>query len=92
MQRLKNFNKVYALQLATIFLGFIIFGISENIKGPAIPRIQFDFNLNEQQLGTLLYFKCLRLSNCLFVYYCSSEKMGDQGCKYFILCLHAGFG
>ncbi|MFM9331562.1 MFS transporter [Paenibacillus mesotrionivorans] len=59
MQRLKNFNKVYALQLATIFLGFIIFGISENIKGPAIPRIQFDFNLNEQQLGTLLSLNAL---------------------------------
>ncbi len=59
MQRLKDFNKVYALQLATIFLGFIIFGISENIKGPAIPRIQFDFNLNEQQLGTLLSLNAL---------------------------------
>ncbi|WP_150267280.1 MFS transporter [Paenibacillus tepidiphilus] len=49
----------YALQLATIFLGFIVFGISENIKGPAIPRIQFDFALGEQQLGTLLSLNAL---------------------------------
>jgi fucose permease len=47
------------MQLATIFLGFIIFGISENIKGPAIPRIQFDFGLNEAQLGSLLSLNAL---------------------------------
>lgn len=50
----RGINKMYALQLATIFLGFIIFGLSENIKGPAIPRIQFDFRLDEQQIGSLL--------------------------------------
>jgi len=50
----RGINKTYALQLATIFLGFIIFGLSENIKGPAIPRIQFDFRLDEQQIGSLL--------------------------------------
>lgn len=59
MQPSKYFNKVYALQLVTIFLGFIVFGISENIKGPAIPRIQFDFNLNEAQLGSLLSLNAL---------------------------------
>ncbi|MFC4775736.1 MFS transporter [Paenibacillus sp. GCM10023252] len=47
------------MQLATIFIGFIIFGFSENIKGPAIPRIQFDFQLNESQLGTLLALNAL---------------------------------
>ncbi|WP_141503010.1 MFS transporter [Paenibacillus luteus] len=52
-------SKTYAMQLATIFLGFIIFGISENIKGPAIPRIQFDFHLDEMQLGTLLSLNAL---------------------------------
>ncbi|GAA0836188.1 MFS transporter [Bifidobacterium pullorum subsp. gallinarum] len=45
--------------MATIFLGFIIFGISENIKGPAIPRIQFDFRLDEMQIGTLLSLNAL---------------------------------
>lgn len=58
-RRLEKFNKVYAMQLATIFLGFIIFGFSENIKGPVIPRIQFDFMLNESQLGTLLSLNAL---------------------------------
>ncbi|WP_151735449.1 MFS transporter [Paenibacillus tengchongensis] len=59
MKQQGRLNKTYALQLATIFLGFIIFGISENIKGPAIPRIQFDFALSEQQLGTLLSLNAL---------------------------------
>ncbi|OMF22249.1 MFS transporter [Paenibacillus sp. FSL H8-0548] len=59
MQKRQRFNKGYALQLTTIFLGFIIFGISENIKGPAIPRIQFDFMLDEMELGTLLSLNAL---------------------------------
>lgn len=50
---------IYAMQLVTIFLGFIVFGISENIKGPAIPRIQLAFNLDEQQLGSLLSMNAL---------------------------------
>lgn len=65
-----KFNKVYALQLATIFIGFIIFGFSENIKGPAIPRIQFDFMLSESQLGTLLSLNALGyLIACSFTAY-----------------------
>ncbi|SFD78312.1 Fucose permease [Paenibacillus catalpae] len=63
-------NKIYAMQLATIFIGFIIFGFSENIKGPAIPRIQFDFMLNESQLGTLLSLNALGyLIACSFTAY-----------------------
>ncbi|MEH7495546.1 MFS transporter [Neobacillus niacini] len=54
-----KFNKIYAIQLATIFIGFIIFGFSENIKGPAIPRVQFEFMLSESQLGTLLSLNAL---------------------------------
>ena len=38
----------------TIFVGFLIFGLSENVKGPAIPRIQMDFSLSDLQLGFLL--------------------------------------
>ncbi|WP_132309829.1 MFS transporter [Paenibacillus sp. BK033] len=65
-----KFNKIYAMQLATIFIGFIIFGFSENIKGPAIPRIQFDFMLNESQLGTLLSLNALGyLIACSFTAY-----------------------
>lgn len=57
--RLRTVNKNYALQLAAIFIGFIVFGISENVKGPAIPRIQYDFALDEQQLGSLLSLNAL---------------------------------
>lgn len=63
-------NKIYVMQLATIFIGFIIFGFSENIKGPAIPRIQFDFLLSESQLGTLLSLNALGyLIACSFTAY-----------------------
>lgn len=47
-------KNLYVMQVAIIFLGFIIFGLSENIKGPAIPRIQMDFMLDETQIGMLL--------------------------------------
>ncbi|WP_201005940.1 MFS transporter [Paenibacillus glycanilyticus] len=58
------------MQLATIFIGFVIFGFSENIKGPAIPRIQLDFMLNESQLGTLLSLNALGyLIACSFTAY-----------------------
>ena len=58
-KRTRTFNKTYAVQLAAIFSAFVIFGFSENIKGPAIPRIQFDFLLSESQLGTLLSLNAL---------------------------------
>lgn len=58
-KRARTFNKTYAVQLAAIFSAFVIFGFSENIKGPAIPRIQFDFLLSESQLGTLLSLNAL---------------------------------
>ncbi|RRJ62603.1 MFS transporter [Paenibacillus oralis] len=60
----------YYLQLATVFVGFFIFGFSENIKGPAIPRIQTDFGIDEMQVGTLLSFNSLGyLLACSFTAY-----------------------
>lgn len=49
----------YKILVITIFFGFLIFGFSENIKGPAIPRFQSDFNLNELNLGLLLALNSL---------------------------------
>ncbi|WP_042375220.1 MFS transporter [Neobacillus jeddahensis] len=45
--------------LFVVFGGFLIFGLSENIKGPAIPSMQSEFNLNESQLGILLALNSL---------------------------------
>jgi MFS family permease len=44
----------YYILLCIVFGGFLIFGLSENIKGPAIPIIQTDFSLSQTQLGILL--------------------------------------
>jgi fucose permease len=53
--------------LLVIFGGFLIFGFSENIKGPAIPRMQVDFSLTEVQLGWLLALNSLGyLAACSF--------------------------
>lgn len=44
----------YYLLLIVIFGGFLIFGVSENIKGPAIPEIQNELSLSDGTLGLLL--------------------------------------
>ncbi|WP_328591952.1 MFS transporter [Bacillus salipaludis] len=42
------------LLLFVVFGGFFIFGLSENVKGPALPVMQSEFKLHESQLGFLL--------------------------------------
>ncbi len=37
-----------------VFIGFLMFGFSENIKGPALPRMQSDFMIGEMEVGILL--------------------------------------
>jgi fucose permease len=51
----KNTSKrnFYILTLV-IFASYTIFGISESVKGPAIPRMQTDLSISEWQIGLLL--------------------------------------
>ncbi|WP_286171882.1 MFS transporter [Gracilibacillus phocaeensis] len=44
----------YILLLFVIFGGFFIFGISENIKGPALPEMQTELTITDGTLGILL--------------------------------------
>lgn len=56
--------------LSVVFGGFLVFGLSENVKGPAIPRLQLDFGLSEGQLGLLLALNSLGyLVACSFTSY-----------------------
>ncbi|MFE7083931.1 MFS transporter [Priestia megaterium] len=71
---LEKYN--YFILLSIVFGGFLIFGLSENIKGPAIPEIQADFHLNEGQLGFLLALNSLGyLLACSFTSFLS-DKVG----------------
>jgi MFS family permease len=47
-------KKYIPLSFFVIFLGYLVFGLSENIKGPAIPRMQIDYGIDELQVGFLL--------------------------------------
>lgn len=58
-QQRQHTRRNYTWQILTVFIGFLIFGFSENIRGPAIPRIQTDFSLSEMQIGTLLSLNSL---------------------------------
>lgn len=55
----KASKRNYIFQVLTVFIGFLVFGFSENVKGPAIPRIQTNFGLDEMQIGTLLSLNSL---------------------------------
>ncbi|MDQ0223807.1 MFS transporter [Metabacillus niabensis] len=59
VQQLQPQKKTIYLPYFVIFVGYLVFGFSENIKGPAIPRIQADFAIDELQIGTLLAFNSL---------------------------------
>ena len=49
----------FILLTIAIFLGYLLFGLSENVKGPAIPRMQTDLNIDEFQVGLLLAINAL---------------------------------
>nr|WP_188998621.1 MFS transporter [Paenibacillus nasutitermitis] len=57
MQPAKRWNSLWLLLV--VFTGFLIFGFSENSKGPALPRMQADFSLSEWQIGLLLSLNSL---------------------------------
>ncbi|UOQ48081.1 MFS transporter [Gracilibacillus caseinilyticus] len=44
----------YYMLLFVIFGGYLIFGVSENIKGPALPEMQSELVLSDGTLGLLL--------------------------------------
>ena len=49
----------FVLLTIAIFLGYLIFGLSENVKGPAIPQMMTDLNIDEIQIGFLLAINAL---------------------------------
>ncbi len=57
LKRQVDYN--YYILLVVIFGGFLIFGLSENVRGPAIPKIQSEFMIGETQLGLLLALNSL---------------------------------
>jgi fucose permease len=57
VSKLSKYN--YFILLLVVFGGFLVFGLSENIKGPALPSIQLDLSLSEAQLGFLLAINSL---------------------------------
>ncbi len=55
----KTDRRNYILLVLVIFTSFVFFGISENIKGPAIPFMQAEFALSELEVGIMLAMNSL---------------------------------
>lgn len=88
----QNKKKNYYLLLMVVFSGFIVFGFSENIKGPAIPRMQADFSLNEMQVGLLLALNALGyLLACSFTGFLI-KKVGIKNSSYIAFISMAAAG
>jgi MFS family permease len=49
----------FVLLTLMIYIAYLIFGMSENVKGPAIPRMQSDLGINEFEVGLLLAVNAL---------------------------------
>ena len=88
--KLSNESKTYQgrnlifLSLA-IFLGFTIFGLSENVKGPAIPPMQLDFDMSETVLGVILALNSFGyLIACVFTA-TLARRIGFKACL--VICL-----
>ncbi|MBB6674953.1 MFS transporter [Cohnella nanjingensis] len=44
----------FVMLMLVVFAGYLVFGISENLKGPALPAIQSEFGVGETRMGLAL--------------------------------------
>ena len=79
----------YVLLTMAVFASFAIFGFSDSARGPALPRIQAEFNLTELHIGLLL-----TLSTVGYLIACSynaalAKIIGIKTCMVAALCIIA---
>ncbi|MCP8970680.1 MFS transporter [Ectobacillus ponti] len=92
----------YYMLLAVVFGGFLVFGLSENVKGPAITIMQSDFQLSQSQLGILLALNSLgyllactftsALSNRIGVKWTTILAFACMALSGFFIYLSASYG
>ncbi|PWU69069.1 MFS transporter [Gracilibacillus dipsosauri] len=82
----------YVLLLIVIFGGFLIFGVSENIKGPALPDMQVELSLSDGKLGLLLAINSFSfLLACTFTSWLIN-KIGVKATSILTFVIMAGSG
>jgi fucose permease len=78
--------------MITIFLGYFIFGLSEMVKGPAIPRMQVDLEMDELKIGILLAVNALGYLIACSYTATLARKIGLKRTFMISLVLMVGFG
>lgn len=83
----------YVLLLIVIFGGFLIFGVSENIKGPALPDMQVELSLSDGKLGLLLAINSFSfLLACTFTSWLINKIGGVKATSILTFVIMAGSG
>ncbi|MDR0817085.1 MAG: MFS transporter [Clostridiales Family XIII bacterium] len=82
----------YILMMITIFLGYFIFGLSEMVKGPAIPRMQTDLDMDELKIGILLAVNALGYLIACSYTATLARKIGLKRTFMISLIIMVGFG
>ena len=78
--------------ILAIFAAYAFFGFSDNVKGPALPRIQADLVITELQLGLLLAINVIGyIISCSFTA-ALVKKIGMKTCLLFALAIMAVSG
>jgi len=77
----------YIILTVAIFVGFLFFGFTDNARGPAIPRIQADFDITELQVGILLALNSIGyLIGCSYTT-ALAKKIGIKTCLIVALAM-----
>jgi fucose permease len=78
-------NYIY-LTLA-VFVGFLFFGFADSARGPAVPRIQAEFQITELQVGLLLAVNSIGyLIGCSYTA-ALAKKIGIKSCLIIALAM-----
>jgi len=82
----------YILLTIALFLSMAAMGLADNVKGPALPRIQDEFTLTELHLGIMLAANGIGyLTACLYTA-ALANKIGMKACLVISLAIVTGAG
>ena len=75
-----NTKKQNTILLTSLFAGMLFLGIIDNIRGPALPRVQMDFDISTFQLGLVPAFSAVGYLAASAFTAALGRKIGMKSC------------